>query len=375
MASSTNRDYYELLGVPRDASPDDVRNAYRRLAKQYHPDLNKHDGAEDKFKEINEAYSVLSDTERRSIYDRFGHAGLNGMAGGAGPGYDDLGEIFSEFFRGFGMGGSGRQRRSPRRGADLQAQVELTFDEAVFGVEKEIEIHRQEVCSSCKGSRAEPGSQPVRCPACKGTGEERQVHQTFLGSMVNVTTCSQCGGSGEIIHTPCKTCRGLGLEQKNRTLQVPIPPGVDSGTQIRLAGEGGPGLFGGPQGNLYVAIRVKAHELIRRRGNDIWVELGIDYAQAALGADVQFRVLDNDINLRLPAGTQPGQLFRVRGKGVPRLQQNGRGDLMVVVTVRVPTTLSGDQKKVLRQMADAVENAPKLQKTTMFDNIQDLFRE
>jgi molecular chaperone DnaJ len=373
--AATNHDYYELLGVARDASADDIRNAYRRLAKQYHPDLNKHVDAEDKFKEINEAYSVLSDTERRSIYDRFGHAGLSGMAGVSAPGYDDLGEIFSEFFRGFGMGGSGRQRRAPRRGADLQAQVELTFEESAFGVEREIEIHRQEVCSSCKGSRAEPGTQPVRCAACKGTGEERQVHQTFLGSMVNVTTCSQCGGTGEVIHSPCKTCRGSGLEHKTRTLQVPIPAGVDSGTQIRLAGEGGPGLFGGPQGNLYVAIRVKAHELLRRRGNDIWVELGVDFTQAALGADLQFRVLDSDINLRIPAGTQPGQLFRVRGKGVQRLQQSGRGDLMVVVTVQVPTTLTGDQKKIFHQMADATGNTHKLQKTTMFDNLQDFFRE
>jgi molecular chaperone DnaJ len=373
--ASTNRDYYELLGVPRDASADDVRNAYRRLAKKYHPDLNKHVDAEDTFKEINEAYSVLSDTERRSIYDRFGHAGLNGMAGGAGPGYEDLGDIFTEFFRGFGMGGSGRQRRSPRRGADMQAQVELAFEEAIFGVEKELEINRQEVCSTCKGSRAEPGTQPIRCTTCNGTGEQRQVRQTFLGSMVNVTTCSQCGGSGEVIHTPCKTCRGSGLEHKTRTLHVPIPPGVDTGTQIRLAGEGGPGIYGGPQGNLYVAIHVKPNEFLRRRGNDIWVELGVDFSQAAMGADVQFRVLDNDISLRIPAGTQPGQLFRVRGKGVPRLQQSGRGDVMVVVTVQVPASLSGDQKKLFRQVMEATAVTPKLQKPTMFDTLQDLFRE
>jgi molecular chaperone DnaJ len=372
--ASTPHDYYDLLGVPRTASADDIRNAYRQLAKKYHPDLNKHTDAEDKFKEINEAYSVLSDTERRSVYDRFGHAGLHGMAGGAGAGVDDLGDIFAEFFRGFGMG-SGRQRRSPRRGADLQAQVTLTFEEAVFGVEKEIEITRQEICSTCKGSRAEPGTTPVRCAACKGTGEERQVHQTFLGSMVNVTTCSQCGGSGEVIHTPCKTCRGAGLERKTRTLQVPIPPGVDSGTQIRLAGEGGPGLFGGPQGNLYVVIRVEPHALFLRKNNDVWVELGVDYLQASLGAEIQFRVLDNDISLRIPAGTQPGQVFRVRGKGIPRLQQSGRGDLIVILNVQVPASLSNDQKKLLKQFAESAGISPRLQKSTMVETLQDLFRE
>jgi molecular chaperone DnaJ len=372
--ATTTHDYYELLGVPRDASAEDIRNAYRRFAKKYHPDLNRDSGAEEKFKEINEAYSVLSDPERRSVYDRFGHAGLNNMAGGAGQGFDDLGDIFAEFFRGFGMG-TGRQRRSPHRGNDLQAQVDLTFEEAVFGVEKEVEVTRQEVCSACKGTRAEPGTTPVRCPACKGTGEERVVRQTFLGSMVNVTTCSQCGGSGEVIHTPCKTCRGAGLERKTRTLHVPIPAGVDTGTQIRLSGEGGPGIFGGPAGNLYVVIHTAPHALLHRRNNDIWAELGIDYLQAALGADVQFRVLDNDISLRIPAGTQPGQVFRIRGKGVPRLQQNGRGDLMVVVTVQVPTALSGEQKKWLHQMAETSHASPRLQKSTMFETMKDLFRE
>jgi molecular chaperone DnaJ len=372
--ATTTRDYYEILGIPRDASSDDIRNAYRQLAKQHHPDLNKHPEAEDKFKEINEAYSVLSDVEKRSLYDRFGHAGVNGSAGGAGAGFEDLGDIFAEFFSGFGMGG-GRQRRSPRRGADLQAQVELTFEEAAFGVEKEIEVTRQEICSACKGSRAEPGTTPERCPSCKGTGEERQVRQTFLGSMVNVSSCSKCGGTGEVILTPCKTCRGAGLERKTRSIHVPIPPGVDTGTQIRLAGEGGPGVFGGPQGNLYVVIRVAPHAVLIRRNNDLWVELGLDYLQAVLGAEVQFRVLDNDISLRIPAGTQPGHVFRVRGKGVPRLQQSGRGDLMVVATVQVPASLTSEQKKLLKQLTESAGASARLQKSTMFETLQDLFRE
>ena len=280
----TNRDYYKILGLPRNADPESVRNAYRNLAKRYHPDINKDTGSEERFKEINEAYSVLSDPQRRAAYDRFGHAGLNGMPFGTAAGMGDLGEIFEEFFRGFGMGS--RSHRSPRRGADLQAEVRLTFEESVSGVEKELEITRSEICSVCRGSKAEPGTSPIRCDVCGGTGEERRVRQTFLGSMVNVSPCSKCGGTGEVISSPCKQCRGTGLERKTRSLKVPVPAGVDNGTQIRLSGEGEPGRFGGPLGNLYILIRVQEHEFFRRRNNDLWMELGINFHQAAAGADV-----------------------------------------------------------------------------------------
>jgi molecular chaperone DnaJ len=366
----TTRDYYEILGVPRGADSETVRNAYRSLAKRYHPDVNKDPGTEERFKEINEAYDVLSDEQRRAAYDRFGHAGLNGMPFGNAAGYGDLGDLFEEFFRGFGMG-TGRGRRSPRRGADLRAEVRLTFEEAVAGVEKEVEITRSEICSACRGSKSEPGTSPVRCSACGGTGEERRVRQTFLGSMVNVSTCSKCGGSGEVISTPCKACRGAGLERKTRTLRVPVPPGVDDGTQIRLAAEGEPGLFGGPNGNLFILIRVRPHEYFRRRNSDLWMELGINFHQAAAGTEVRVSTAGGETALKIPAGTQPGQVFRLRGKGMPRLQQSGRGDFFVVVNVLVPDSLSSAQKKLLSQMGMSTDAPARPAKRTLIDILRD----
>jgi molecular chaperone DnaJ len=366
----TSRDYYEILGVPRNADPDSVRNAYRNLAKRFHPDINKNPGAEERFKEINEAYSVLSDDQRRSAYDRFGHAGLNGMPFGNAAGMGDLGEIFEEFFRGFGMG-TGRSYRSPRRGADLQAEILLTFEESISGAEKELQITRSEVCSACRGSRAEPGTTPTRCSACGGSGEERRVRQTFLGSMVNVSTCSKCGGAGEVISTPCKLCRGSGLEKKTRTLHVPIPAGVDNGTQIRLSAEGEPGQFGGPPGNLFIMIRVQEHEFFRRRNSDLWMELGINFHQAAMGADLRVATANGEHTLHIPAGTQPGHVFRLRGKGMPHLQQSGRGDFFIVVNVVVPATLTGEQKKLLSQLGIPHEAPAKPQKRTLIDSLKD----
>jgi molecular chaperone DnaJ len=365
----TNRDYYEILGVPRTADPDGIRNAYRKLAKQLHPDINKDPAAEEHFKEINEAYSVLSDEQRRAAYDRFGHAGLNGMPFSGAAGMGDLGEIFEEFFRGFGMGG-GRGHRSPRRGADLQAEIRLTFEETVSGVDKELEVTRSEICSVCRGSRAELGTTPVRCTVCGGSGEERRVRQTFLGSMVNVTTCSKCGGTGEVIATPCKHCRGAGLERKTRTLHVPIPAGVDNGTQIRLPGEGEPGPFGGPPGNLFILIRVKEHEFFRRRNSDLWMELGVNYQQAAIGADLRVQTAAGETTLHIPAGTQPGQVFRLRGKGMPRLQQSGRGDFFVVINLAVPAGLSGEQKKLLAQLGMSPDAPAQPNKRTLIDTLK-----
>jgi molecular chaperone DnaJ len=371
----TTRDYYEILGVPRGADPDAIRNAYRALAKRYHPDVNKETGAEERFKEINEAYGVLSDDQRRSAYDRFGHAGISGTPfGGGAAGFEDLGDLFDEFFRGFGMGG-GRSRRSPRKGADLQTVVPLAFEESISGVEKEVEISRMEVCSVCHGSRAEPGTAAERCPVCQGTGEERRMRQTFLGSMVNVTVCSKCGGLGEIVSSPCKNCRGKGVERKTRKLKVPIPPGVDDGTQIRLSGEGEPGTFGGPAGNLFILVHVKPHEFFLRRNSDLWLQLGVNFAQAAMGADVAVETASGETTLHIPAGTQPGQVFRLRGKGVPHLQQGGRGDLFVVVNISIPATLSNEQKKLLAQLGIAHDAPPKPQKHTLLDSLKDLLRD
>ena len=350
------RDYYEILGVPRNASLDDLKAAFRQQARQYHPDVNKSPDAEERFKEINEAYAVLSDDDRRSVYDRFGHAGLRGAGGMPNFSVDfDFSDIFGDLF---GFGGFGRaatrSRNAPRRGADLQYHQELKFEEAVFGVEKEVEITRDEVCSVCNGTGAKSGTNPIRCTTCNGSGEVRQVRQTILGSMVQVTTCHTCHGQGEIISTPCQTCQGRGIERRVRRKVVNIPSGVDTGTQIRLAGEGQPGENGGPNGNLYITIQVKPHKFFRRREYDILLELNINIAQAVLGADVDVPTVDGSATLRIPSGTQPGKVLYLKGKGVPKLRSNGRGDQMVVINIDVPTRLSGEQRQLFEKLAESL---------------------
>jgi molecular chaperone DnaJ len=350
------RDYYEVLGVSRSATPDEIKGAFRKLARQYHPDVSQEPNAEEHFKEINEAYSVLSDTDKRAAYDRFGHAGVQN-AGGVPDFSVDFGDLFDEFFGGFGGFGrstSRRSRNAPHRGADLQLNVDLTFEESIFGVEKEVEITRDEVCETCGGKGAEPGTSPVRCSTCNGTGEVRQVRQTLLGSMVQVSTCPVCNGKGETIATPCHTCSGRGLVRKNRKKVVSIPAGVDNGNQIRLAGEGQPGDNGGPNGNLYLVIRVLTHKYFKRRENDILLDLDINIAQATLGADVEVPTVDGLTKLKIPAGIQPGKVLRMRGKGVPHLRGNGRGDQMVIVNVEVPKTLTAEQRKLMEKLAESL---------------------
>jgi len=352
----TQRDYYEILGVTRNASIDDLKGAFRQLARQYHPDVNKSPDAEERFKEINEAYAVLSDDDRRSVYDRFGHAGLRGAGGMPNFSVDfDFSDIFGDLF---GFGGFGRaatrSRNAPRRGADLQYHQELKFEEAVFGVEKEVEITRDEVCSTCNGKGAKPGTSPIRCTTCNGSGEVRHVRQTILGSMVQVTTCHICHGQGETISTPCPTCQGRGMERRVRRKVINIPSGVDTGTQIRLAGEGQPGENGGPNGNLYITIQVKPHKFFRRREYDILLELNINIAQAVLGADVEVPTVDGPATLKIPSGTQPGKVLYLKGKGVPKLRSNGRGDQMVVINVDVPTRLNGEQRELFEKLAESL---------------------
>jgi len=345
----SNRDYYEILGVPRNASLDDIKAAFRKLARQYHPDVSKEADAEEKFKEINEAYGVLSDPDKRARYDQYGRAGLGEMGGMPDFATMDFSDIFEQFF-GINMGGGGRSRR-PRRGRDLQLQVTLSFDEAVFGVEKEIEITRNETCGTCHGTGAEPGSGPQRCPTCGGRGEVRQVRQTIFGSMMQTSTCPACNGRGEVISNPCHACRGSGLERKTVRKVVPIPAGVDTGTQIRLAGEGEPGTFGGPQGNLYIVIAVKAHEYFKRRENDILLNLDVNIAQAVLGAEVEVPTVDGKEKLKIPAGTQPGKVFRLKARGVPHLRKNGRGDELVIINVDVPTKLTREQRELFEKLS------------------------
>jgi molecular chaperone DnaJ len=364
---SEKRDYYDILELERSASPEDIRRAYRRLAKKYHPDVNKENGAEETFKEINEAYAVLSDEQRRAAYDRYGHEGLKGMPTDFGFGIND---IFEEFF-GFGMGRRGHAR-APRRGTDLRYDLSMEFEEAVFGAEKVIQFERLERCSVCQGSGAEPGTTPIRCQTCNGTGEVRQVRQTFLGSMVNVTTCPTCGGQGETISTPCRACSGRGLERVSVERTIPVPAGVDHGTQIRVTSEGEPGANGGPNGDLYVVVHVKPHRYFRRRGTDVLLDLGINISQATLGAEVTVPTVDGDETLAIPAGTQSGKVLRLKGKGVPKLKSRDRGDQLVIVSVEVPTHLTDEQRQLFEQLADSLGTEVNLRERGFIDRVKDL---
>jgi molecular chaperone DnaJ len=375
------RDYYDVLGVPRNASKDDIKRAFRDLARKYHPDVSSEANAEERFKEINEAYQVLSNDERRAAYDRFGHAGVNGgMPGGGFSGFPGFEEIFEEFFGGFGGFGGGRRRRSgPVQGRDLRYDLRIEFDQAVFGAEVDIDVQRLETCDVCKGTRAEPGTSPHRCPECNGTGQVRQVRQTFLGSMVNIGECSRCRGTGEVVDTPCKHCEGRGVLAKTRTLTVKIPPGVDDGTQIRLAHEGEPGQRNGPPGDLYVVLHVEGHEFFKRRNNDIILEVSINVAQAALGDSITVPTIDGDEEITVPAGTQSGKVMRMRGKGVPKLRRDGttsgRGDQLLVLTVDIPTKLSKEQRKLFEELGRTLgrEVIPQKAGRGFMDRVADFF--
>jgi molecular chaperone DnaJ len=375
------RDYYEVLGVPKSTGGDDIKKAYRKLARQYHPDVNKSHDAEAKFKELNEAYEVLSDDNKRAAYDRFGHAAVDGSGmGGAGgfsgdfTGFGGLGDIFEEFFGFGGQRASATSRRTPRRGADLRYDMTITFDEAAFGLEREVEVARSETCPRCTGKGAEPGTTPNRCTTCNGTGEVRRVQQSILGSFVNVTTCPACRGEGETISMPCSQCRGNKKIRVARHLNVKVPPGVDTGTQIRLAGEGELGEFGGPPGNLYVVLNVKPHQFFRRREDDVVMEVQINVAQAALGDEIVVPTLDGDETIGIPAGTQTGRVISIKGKGIPHLRRQGRGDQLVVVQVAVPTNLSSEQRRLFGELAKTLgkEVIPQSEKG-FIDKLRDLF--
>jgi molecular chaperone DnaJ len=346
---STKKDYYDLLGVQRAAAPEDIKRAYRRLVKQYHPDIYKGPEADERIKEINEAYEVLSNPDKRAAYDRFGHAGVQGATGAPGAGFPDIGDIFEEFF-GAGFGFRRGPQRGPIRGADLRYNLTIEFEEAVLGVEKDINVTRHETCPRCEGTGAEPGTSPIRCPTCNGSGEVRQRQQTILGSFVNVTTCPRCQGEGEVITTPCKECNGQRTVETTRRLRVKIPPGVDDGTRIRLPGEGEAGLRGGPLGNLYVFISVKPHKIFHRTEDDILLELPINIAQAVLGAELEAPTLDGPKLLRIPPGTQPGKVMRLRGLGVPHLRHNGRGDMLVTINVQIPAKITDEQRELFEKL-------------------------
>ncbi|MFZ5649690.1 MAG: molecular chaperone DnaJ [Bacillota bacterium] len=354
------RDYYEVLGVSKQASADDIKKAFRKMARQYHPDANpdKKD-AEEKFKEIAEAYEVLSDPEKRAGYDRFGHAGVNGQGfggfeGGFG-GFSDfggLGDIFEMFF------GGSRARRGPERGADLRVDMEISFEEAAFGLEKDIKVPRNEECGTCGGTGASPGTKPQACPACNGSGQIQYAQNTPFGRIVQSRTCDRCRGAGKVIEKPCPTCHGAGQVRKTRSIHVKIPPGVDSGTRLRVSGEGEAGSRGGPRGDLYVYIHVKTHRFFRREGNDVIVEVPVSFAQAALGDEINVDTLDGEAKVKIPEGTQSGSVLRLRGRGMPDLHGHGRGDQIVRVKVVTPTRLTDKQKSLLMEFAKLSNENP-----------------
>jgi len=368
------RDYYDVLDVPRASSSDEIKRAYRAKARQLHPDVNREEGAEERFKEINEAYEVLGDTDRRAAYDRFGHA-ANGA--GAGPNFggfggSPFGDLFESFFAG---GSSGRRRTGPERGQDLEMTLTIAFEEAVFGVDKEVELNRLETCESCDGSRMRDGQTPPRCGTCGGSGEVRRVQQTILGQFMTAAPCSTCGGEGVHVTDPCPTCRGRGRISRPRTLSVTIPAGIDEQATLRLSGEGEAGPAGGVPGNLFVKVRIKPHPLFTRQNKTIHLQVGINVAQAALGDEIEVDALDGPVELRIPAGTQGGQQFRLRGKGVPDLRGGDRGDQIVTVQVLTPKHLTDEQRDLFAQLAETLGSEVTHQPNHrgFFDKVKDAF--
>ncbi|HEX7592298.1 MAG TPA: molecular chaperone DnaJ [Candidatus Limnocylindrales bacterium] len=373
---ATERSYYELLGVERDATDADIKRAFRKLAQQWHPDVNSDDEAADRFKEINEAYQVLSDPKRRQVYDMMGKAGLGDMGGGAGSpfgeGLGGFGDLFDAFFSGMGQQPGGARRGRHASGSDLRYDLRITFDEAVKGVEKELEFDLLDKCLTCAGSGATPGSTPSTCATCGGRGEVRSVRNTMLGQMVNVTPCTRCNGDGRVIVSPCSACRGDGRVQRRKKIRVTVPAGIDEGHQIRLSGEGEIGPRGGPPGNLYVAVHVTPHALLRRDGTEIYHEVQLSIAQAALGTRVRIPTIEGDEELEIKGGTQPGAEIRLRGRGVPHVRRPGtRGDLHVTVHVVVPSKLTKRQRELLEALAAESGDSVLSSSGGIFDRMKD----
>jgi molecular chaperone DnaJ len=349
---ATTRDYYDVLGVPRGASDADVKRAYRKLAQQWHPDVNTEAGADERFKEISEAYRVLSDPQQRQAYDMFGRVGVNQGAGADQfSGFGAFGDLFDAFFGGAATAGARRAARVPA-GADLRYDLTVTFAESISGVEKEIEFTALARCETCNGTGAEPGTEPHTCPKCNGTGEISHVRSTMLGQMVNITPCDRCKGTGKIVDSPCHTCHGDGRVERKRTLHVVVPAGIDEGHQIRLSGEGEAAPRGGVPGNLYVVVHLQPHPQLRRQDTELYYELPLSVTQAALGARIAVPTADGEEEIEIRPGTQPGAEIRLRGRGVPHLRRAGsRGDLHVMVDVRIPTRLSDRQRELLEALA------------------------
>ncbi len=369
------QDYYEVLGLSKDASDADIKKAYRKFAKQYHPDVNPGDKtAEAKFKEVGEAYEVLSDAGKRSNYDRFGHAGgpQTGGAGGFGMDFDDIGDIFSSFFGG-GFS-TNTKRNGPQKGRDIEVNLNISFEESAFGVEKEIEFGRVEKCETCAGSGAKAGTQPQKCGACGGTGQVKTAQRTPFGQFVNTSPCVACGGKGTIIKEPCAGCSGKGMVRKKKTIKIKVPAGIDDNQAISVRGEGDEGQRGGPRGDVYVNINVRPHPLFIRRGNTVHLEMPITLVQAALGTELQVPTLDGNVKFSIPEGTQHQTDFRLRGKGIPHLRGGARGDQIVTVVVEVPRHLNEKQKDLLRQFAGTTTDKNYQKHGSFFANLKKVFK-
>ena len=376
------RDYYEVLGLKKGASEDEIKKAFRKMAMKYHPDKNPGDKeAEEMFKEINEAYAVLSDPEKKDKYDRFGHAvvdpnaGFGGGAGGFGGfgGFEDIFDMFGGAFGGGFGGGSRGRKNGPRKGSDLQKSITIDFKEAAFGTKKEIRINKYVKCKTCGGTGAEPGTSKKTCPKCGGSGEVRTAQRTPLGTFQSVSPCPDCNGTGEINESPCKDCGGTGKVRDNVTIVVNIPAGVDNDSVIPIKGQGEPGINGGPDGDLYIVINVKPHKLFERRGQDLWLEIPITFDQAALGDDIVVPTLEEKVSYKVPAGTQPGTVFRLKGKGIKSVRSSRKGDLYVKVTLEVPTKLNHKQKKSIESMGKAVTDDCYQKKSSFLDSIKEFF--
>ena len=357
------RDYYEVLGIQKGASEDEIKKAYKKLARKYHPDMNPGDKeAEEKFKEVNEANEVLSDPEKKARYDQFGFAGVDpnygaGAGGGAyGGGFDfgDLGDIFGSFFGGGFGGGQRRNPNAPQRGESIRASVSVSFTEAAFGCEKSVTLERSEQCPTCKGNGCAPGTTPEICPDCHGTGTVQIRRQTPMGVFASNGPCRKCGGTGRLIHQPCPDCRGTGAVRKRKTIKVNIPAGIDHGQTISLRGQGNAGRNGGPAGDLLITVMVQPHELFRRDGVDVFCEAPITFTQAVLGAELEIPTIDGKVKYSIPEGTQTGTVFRLKGKGIPVLNGRGRGDPYVTVTIETPRNLNKEQKEALRKFSETL---------------------
>lgn len=362
------RDYYEVLGVSRGASDSEIKSAYRKLAKKYHPDMNPGDKeAEVKFKEASEAYAVLSDAEKRRQYDQFGHAAFEGGAGGGG-GFDfsgmDMGDIFGDLFGDFFGGGRSRASNGPMKGSNVRTSVRITFEEACFGCEKELDLTLKEECSTCHGSGAKPGTSPQTCPKCGGKGQVVFSQQSLFGMVRNVQTCPDCRGTGKIIKDRCSDCGGSGYISKRKKISVSIPAGIDNGQSVRIRDKGEPGVNGGPRGDLLVEVVVSRHPVFQRQGMDIYSEAPISFAQAALGGDVRIKTVDGEVEYTVKAGTQTNTRVRLRNKGVPSLRNKQvRGDHYVTLIVQVPTKLNGEQKELLKQFDEAMQGKETAEKS------------